>query len=492
MQINVTKLSIPFSILFLFSVICFLVAPSLSGQTARISVKFNNLSIKDGLSQSSPNCIFQDSRGLMWIGTEDGLNKYDGYSFIVYKPDQKNPFSISNSRILSIAEDQSGNLWIGTNGGGLNKYDRKSDRFFQFLPGKQDSLSVAGPVINCILPLPNGEIWIGTENGLSIFRMETGNFLEIAREYPELQALSEIPVKALTPDKNSMVYAGTSKGLFQFNIKNRSLDHFSHNPQDVQSLPSDKVTALMVDREARLWIGMETELARMERAGSFILIRSSAQKEANVPAVPIKALLQDDEGDIWIGTFGKGLDILSARTGNSVNYSYDHNNPYSLKNNEVLSLFKDFSGIVWVGTNGLDTYNPKKEKFILYDYVPFSREKLVFRNIHPIYEDEGGILWIGSKSDGLHVLDRTGKTYSRWTHNPDDLNSLSSNRIRAIREFPEGVLWIGTDDQGLNTVSLDANRRPVRYKRFKSEPDNANSLTSNRIYSFFTDNSGKL
>ena len=493
MNSNIPKALNRYSLFILFFISGTLVLSSLYGQINKLSIKFDNLSIKNGLSQSSPNCIFQDTRGLMWIGTEDGLNKYDGYSFIIYKPDQNNQYSISNSRILSITEDKSGDLWVGTNGGGLNKYDRKSDRFDSFLPGKKDTVSIAGLIVQCLLPLPNGDIWIGTENGLSIYRPATSRFIDPVEEFPDLRTLSGISIKALALDSNAIVFAGTSKGLFRFDTKKRLLFHYLHNPSDSQSLPGDEITALMVDKDGRLWMGMETGLARMELNGSFIMVKSSAQIEGNtISAVPIKALLQDDAGDIWIGTFGNGLDIWSAQTGNFVNYSYDYNNPYSLKNNEVLSLFKDFSGIIWAGTNGIDIYNPKKEKFVLYDYVPYTREKLIFRNIHPIYEDDEGVLWIGSKSDGLHILDRTGKTYTRCVHNPNDLNSLSSSRIRAIREFPKGILWVGTEDQGLNKINLDANRRPTRFKHYKFQPGNPNSISSNRIYSFFTDDSGKL
>jgi len=470
--------------LFLFS--------SLFCQVNRHTIKFNNLSIKDGLSQSSPNFIFQDSRGLIWIGTEDGLNKYDGYNFIIYKPEQDNNYSINNSRILTIAEDLSGDLWIGTNGGGVNRYERKSNRFYSYLPDEKDSVSLAGTIVHCILTLPDGDIWIGTENGLSIFRPQTGKFIKPENRSSFLASLPRAPLNSLVTDDNDVIYAGTTQGLFCVNMKGNNLDHYLHNPSDSQSLPDNTITALLVDNRNRLWIGTENGLARMESTGQFISVNCSAQKKGNTPAVPIKSLLQDNEGNIWIGTFGNGLDIWSAESGNIINYSYDYNNPYSLKNNEVLSLFKDFSGIIWVGSNGIDIFNPKKDKFVLYDYVPYTREQLVFRNIHPIYEDREGVLWIGSKSDGLHILDRTGRIYSRWVHELSDDNSLSSNRIRSIKEFPEGIIWIGTEDQGLNKVYLDASRRPFSFKHYGYQPGNPNSITSNKIYSFFVDTSNKL
>jgi ligand-binding sensor domain-containing protein len=480
----------------IFSILLFIpgviVSSSLFGQSGDAVIKFNNISINDGLSQSSPNCIFQDSRGLMWIGTDDGLNKYDGYSFIVYKPEQDNRYSISNSRVLSIAEDASGNLWIGTNGGGINRYDRKSDRFYAFIPGTKAAASVAGLIVSSILALPNGEVWIGTENGLSIFNAETGEFVNPSEQYPSLHAIASTKINTLIQKKDTVVYAGTENGLIRFDLQNKSLRHYLPNTADNYAIPGKQITALLADKDDHLWVGTENGLARMENNDSFTRVRTSAQKDVNGSPAVIKALLQDDGGDLWIGTYGNGVDILTPQTGRVVNYSYDHNNPHSLKNNEVLSIYKDMSGIIWIGSNGIDTYNPKKEKFVLYDYVPYTKERLIFRNIHPIYEDDDAVLWIGSKSDGLHALDRKRKDYGRWVHDPYNQNSLSSNRIRAIKEYPKGILWIGTEDQGLDKIYLDADRKPYRFKHFRSEPGNANSITSNKIYAFFTDNAGKL
>jgi ligand-binding sensor domain-containing protein len=456
-------------------------------QTNKQNIKFSNISIKDGLSQSSPNCIFQDSRGIMWIGTEDGLNKYDGYSFTVFKPEQDNKFSISNSRILTIVEDNTGNLWIGTNGGGLNKYDRNNNQFYHYLP---DSLLNAGTVIRCITRGINNELWIGTEKGLILFNVETNGFKDPLLAYPATGSLSVTPVNTIVTDSN-LIWIGTSQGLFSFDKGKKILGRFTNIPSDNQSIPCNNVTSLLLDNRHNLLVGTETGLARLNQS-TGLFERLSLSNKASESINTIKALLQDDEGNIWIGTLNNGLYIGSGMPGGFDNYSYDYNNPYSLKNNEVFSLFKDFSGIIWVGTNGIDLYNSKKEKFVLYDYVPYSREKLVFRNIHPIYQDTYGVLWIGSKTDGLHELNRSAKTYTRWVNDPAVVNGLSSNRIRAIKEYPEGVLWIGTEDQGLDKVYLDENRRPVRFKHYKHQPGNPNSITGNKIYAFFVDNSNKL
>jgi ligand-binding sensor domain-containing protein len=427
----------------------------------------------------------------LWIGTEDGLNKYDGYSFIVYKPDQQDNFSISNPRIVSICEDDGGNLWIGTKGGGLNKYDRRTDRFYHFQHTKEDSVSLAGSLINALVPVRNEMLWIGTDEGLSVYDLKHSRFLNIRGE-PTLYPLEHANILSLVRDSDR-IWIGTERGLFQYDTSRKTLVFIANGPDSNQKLPGMMITALMIGKNHDLWVGTETGIARIKAGTVLFEVPASYSGSGSASSTDfVKALLEDHAGNIWIGTFGGGLHIYTPESGTYTNLSYDYNNPYSLSNNEVLSLYMDLSGIIWVGTNGLDRYNPKKDKFVLYDYVPYIREKLIFRNIHPIYEDSQGLLWVGSKSDGLHILDRKNKKYTRMIHDPGNPNSMSSNRIRAIKEYPEGTLWVGTEDQGLNKVTLNENRNPVHFKCFRNVAGNLNSLTSNKIYALYPDNKGKL
>jgi ligand-binding sensor domain-containing protein len=472
------------------SLIFILLFPDAGAQQDNITIKFDNISIKDGLSQSSPNCIFQDSRGILWIGTEDGLNKYDGYSFEVYKPEQDDQFSISNPRILSICEDAESNLWIGTNGGGLNKYDRKSDRFIHYLPGKNDTAFLSGSIVYALMYLGSNWLWIGTDKGLSVLDLKNYRFVNIRKD-PVLEPLTQSAVLSFAHD-TSNVWIGTDKCLYRYEPDKKTRTSYLKEELNNQSLPGNQVTCLLVGRNKDLWVGTENGLGQM-KAGTDIFRRFGNFSGGNATSNDfVKSLLEDKSGNIWIATYGGGLQIYLAQTGRFMHLTYDHNNPYSLSNNEVLSLFMDFSGIIWVGSNGLDKYNPKKDKFVLYDYVPYASEKLVFRNIHPVYEDKENILWIGSKTDGLHILDRANKKYSRMLHEPGNQNSLSSNKLRAIKEYPEGTFWIGTDDGGLNKVTLNENRKPVKFKNYRSIAGNPNSLTSDKIYAIFPDKMGKL
>ncbi|HEX2394073.1 MAG TPA: two-component regulator propeller domain-containing protein, partial [Bacteroidales bacterium] len=451
----------------------FLVTLHLNGQYKKENIKFYNVSIKNGLSQSSANCIFQDSQGIIWIGTEDGLNKYDGYVFKVYKPLQDDPYSISGSRILAIGEDKNQNLWIGTNGGGLNLYDKKSDKFSKIMHASGPGASI----INTIL-VYNEQIWVGTNKGLAMADPDTRQYRDIIEFYPELKPMLKIPVKTMIAEGNT-IWIGTTEGLFRFNIERKELNRYT----DFGNVNARiGVTALLADRYQNLVIGTETNLYKMDKQTGIINI-------VDLPGLStsIKALVEDNEGNLWIGTFGNGLYIGLIQAGQFNNFLYDHLNPYSIRNNEVLSLFRDHAGLIWTGTNGIDIYNPLKEKFILYDYVPYSREKLVFRNIHPIYEDIKEVLWIGSKTDGVHILDRSNKKYSHLNQS----SGISSNRVRAITEYPEGTIWIGTEDAGFDVVQLNGDRSPARIKNYRSS-DALNSVNSNTIYTFYPDGKGNM
>jgi len=239
-------------------------------------------------------------------------------------------------------------------------------------------------------------------------------------------------------------------GLFHYNVLQDELQHYRHDPLNEHTLQDDAIQCLLLDRTNNLWIGTESGLAKLESGSDvFLNLNPALTSVSDQVSNNIKALYEDEYGHIWIGTFGNGLYIYTPENDGYIHYSYNYNNPYSLSNNEILSIYGDHSGIIWVGSNGLDKYNPKKEKFRLYDYVPYTENNLIFRNIHPIYEDADGVLWIGSKGDGLHILDRTNKTYTHLLAEADNSNSLPSNRVRAILENPAGVLWIGTDDQVL-------------------------------------------
>ncbi len=452
-----------------------------------IQIKFDNISVRDGLSQTTPNCIMQDSRGFLWIGTEDGLNKYDGYEFEVFKQDINNPFAISSSKIKCIEEDEEGNIWIGTNGGGLNRYDRKKNIFSNFKTNDKDSFSVSGNIINCIRKDGNGKLWIGTNNGLSVLDIRTKIFKDLISGPDRKAVFENIEINDIISGTDNIIWIATGNGLARLDTADKQVSFYRNNPSDPASIPDNAVTCLLTDRKGNLWVGTKSGLVKKEPGTDNF---KRLNRQAALSLFEIKDLLEDENGNIWVATFGGGLDIYMPEKNEVISNTLDYNNPNSIGHNEVSCLFKDRSGIIWAGTYGLDKYNPKKEKFRLYDYLP--KENISFKSIYAIYQDRLGVLWVGSKLDGVHVLDRSNNGYFRIRHEANNPNSLSSNKVRVIKENPDGVIWVGTDDGGLNKIMLDNNRKPYKYIVYRHNPKDVNSLTSDLIYSLYFDGEGYL
>ena len=449
------------------------------------NIKFENISTREGLSQSSPNCIIQDSKGILWIGTEDGLNKYDGYSFIVYKPEVNNPGSISNNRIKCIIESKDGKLWIGTNGGGLNVYDRKKDLFEQF--NGYDSGYFSHEIINCLHETDDGSIWAGTTNGLVKIESSKRNSLLFVHTPSNSTSISDDFVTCITSDNSGYLWVGTPKGLNRMKSGKGSFIRYLHDDEIESSISGNSITCILSDQSNTLWVGTSEGINLYDHSNDeFERISLNHKIKINgITEYAITALAEDNNGNIWIGTNSDGVDVFSKDMNQIINLRYNHTNPYSLSNNEVLSIYRDQSGIIWVGSNGMDKYNPKKEKFALYNFDPYSSEGLIYRNIHAIYEDDYDVLWIGSKSDGILILDRIKKVSRRIMVEENRSDGISSNKIRVIREHPEGTIWVGTDDNGLNRITLNEERLPSSFEVFRHDPNAFNSLTSNTIYSLY-------
>lgn len=460
----------------------------LTGQDLR-HIKFENISVRDGLSQNTPNCIFQDSRGLIWIGTEDGLNKYNGYEFEVFKPEVNDTASISMAKINCIEEDDDANLWIGTKGGGLNRYNRLMNSFQRFRADEKNPESLPGNQVTCILNRADGRIWVGTDKGLAILDRKTGRFSSLVLQPGRPLVLTGNAVTALLADHHGILWVGTENGLNRIDTSRSLITAYRHDPGDPSSLPCDFITSLALDGKGNVWVGTREGLAKKAAATEVF---SKLPGEAASSVYEIKSMLEDEKGNLWIATFGGGLDIYLQDKGEIISHTFDYNNPYSIGHNEVSCLCRDHSGIIWAGTYGMDKYNPSREKFKLYDYIPDASENISFKSIYSICKDKYDVLWIGSKTDGVHVFNRGNNNYFRIKHEENNANSLSSNKVRIIRENPSGVFWIGTDDGGLNKVELDDNRKPVRFFHYRHDPGNPGSLTSDLIYSLYFDTEDNL
>jgi len=423
------------------------------------NLSFENISIKDGLSQVSIYSIMQDSKGFMWFGTFDGLNKYDGYNFTVFSTDPNNPNSLSNDIIQSIYEDRSDILWIGTDGGGLNKFDQEKGQFIHYRHDPNDSNSLSDDKVFSIYEDRSGILWIGTEGGgLNKFDQEKGQFIYYTHDPNNPMSLSNDKVFSIYEDRSGILWIGTNGGgLNKFDREKEQFTRYQHDPNNPMSLSNDNVFSIYEERP----------------------------------------------GILWIGTNGGGLNIFDREKEQFSHNKHDSSNPKSLNNDHVQSIYEDRSGILWIGTwgGGISKFDRYKEQFGHYKHDPNSSNSLSSNIVISIYEDRSGILWIGTRGGGLDKFDQEKDQFTRYMHDPNDPYSLSNNNVFSIFEDRSGILWIGTH-AGLN--KFDREKEQFIYYRKKDglpndviygiKEDNKNNIwvSTNKGISKFNPKTGKF
>ncbi len=438
------------------------------------TVKFKKITTEAGLSQSSVLCILQDREGYMWFGTEDGLNRYDGYFFTVYIPEPDNPYSLSSNRIFSLYEDHSGTLWIGTNGGGLNRFERETGRFYNYRNNDETSLSITDDNVYTIYEDRSSTLWIGTLGG----------------------------------GLNRMVPAGKEGDPPTF-------AKYNHEPGNPHSITHNNIRAIYQDREGVLWIGTDgggldkvIPGDGLNNSQVFIHYGDDLKTHGMRESPNVMAIDEDDRYVLWIGT-DNGLYSLDRKRTSFTRFHADLDDPHSLSHNYVRRIFKDRAGVIWIGTDGggLNKLVPGETEnipphFFCYRYNDYNPDGLSNDAVESIYEDRSGILWIGLYNSGINKLilrkptgfNRETEQFIHLRLNPRaPQNSLSHNSINAICEDPRGALYVGTDGGGLNKIIPGTTEEePLRFIHYKFAPNNPGSLSNNNITSLLVDHLGEL
>lgn len=453
-----------------------------------MSIRFEQITTEDGLSQSTVNDILQDSRGFLWFATEDGLNRYDGYEFKVYRNDPFDPFSISSNQISSILEDNNGAIWIGTKGGGLNKFDKEQDRFFRFTHRNDDSTTVSHNYITSLFQDPIGVILVGTQSGLNILNPKTNQF-SVYKTVEKNQHLNTANITTLFRDRNEFIWIGTADdGLYNFDRKTFEVTHYKNNPMDANSLSDDWIVSIYQDKQGTIWIGTQSgglnKFDPIEK--TFTSYKANAGNRNTLSNNWVLSIYEDSRGTFWVGTLN-GLNILDRETETFTNFM-ELNYPINLSNNSITSLYEDRSGVFWVGTqNGaLNKFiRSSSESFTVYQNDPSNANSLSNNNIWAIHEDSKGNVWVGTQGGGVNKLYSDTKRFTNFVHNPNDPNSLSNDFINAIFEDSYGKIWVGTID-GLNLFD----ELKQEFIHFKREENDVNSISGNIITTIFEDSKG--
>ena len=491
------------------------------------------LGIEDGLSQSTVHCIIQDNEGFMWFGTSNGLNKFDGYNFKIFTNNPYDSTSISDNGINSLYEDKQGNLWIGTTRGVINKFVRSTSSFIHYstqniispIPAQENEY-YEYPIIfsrndnNSITTIAednDNNLWLGTwGKGLLIFNKNTGAIRHYYFKENNPDGLNYNRIMKILIDKEGTVWIGTfggglnrivkSSGLIYRNNKIRKENegltflHYKNNPSIKNSLSDDKIVALFEDNNGNLWIGtyngglneLTADQKYMEPSkAEFKHLIKNENERNNIGNNSIMAILQDKQKCLWLGTFGDGLTRFDIKRNKFTHFEHDPMDENSLAGNDVISLCSDRSGIIWAGTHlgtGISKLEINKVKFEQIKYEPSNQNSLSDDVVWAIHQDEYKNLWIGTYRGGLNKFDIRNNKFYHYIHNPSNHLSISDNHIRSIAEDKFGILWIGTYSGGLDKFDPKSGK----FISYIHNPKDSYSIGANQIQDILIDSDSNV
>ena len=446
---------------------------SISGQS---NVLFNHLSIFDGLSQATVNTILQDKNDVIWLGTRDGLNRYDGYEFHTYKYSIRDQNTISNNSITTIYQDKLGDLWVGTENG-LNRFNRSTESFERFFADADNENTLSDNSIRKIREDAKGNLWIATsENGICqvIFdgekrQRKVKGFKTFKHNKDNSQSILDNSVRTLFLDEIGNFWIGTDAGLNQL-IHNNGDFYFKAITSQDFDFSSMSINTITNDRRGNLWLGtwgqglLKMSNTKSQRTFEQFLPNSS---DNSLKESYITVLQQDEAGNIWVGNWTNGLQKIEQDQRGTVvftHYQHDPLNPKSICHNSIRSIYQDKFGVLWVGTygDGISKLDPNATKFEHYYRDIHNPKGLKGEDIYAIAEDNYGGLWVGSWVGGLH---RTRNLESgEYEHfDTDDFSNFSDDKITSLQLDSKGRFWVGTWGKGVYQVEFTKNGTVVGF-----------------------------
>ncbi len=481
---------------FLIFLVAFLLSFAFARPPDLLNLKFEHLTAEDGLSQNSIYAILQDRTGFMWFGTHDGLNRYDGTRFRIFKYDPTDSTSISDNIVLALLEDSEGRLWVGTTNG-LNCFDPLTERFTRYLSDPSDPNRLSHNTIRQLLQDRFGRIWVGTLGGVNCLDPKSGRLVRFLHDENDPRSLSSNWIEALLEDHNGDIWVGTSRGLDRLKLPpdgslppNLTFQHFSPHPPDASDLKNNLVNALFEDRSGNLWVTGTNFLAKLVQTNSPAPRFEYVNQRISTP---IRIFYEDVAGRLWMQDWGGGLTVFNPRQGTFFTFQHDQWNPFSLSNNTVTSAYVSSEGILWVGTSGggLNKAVLRQKPFRHYYHRTNDPNSLANRSIRGIYQSPDGMLWVG----GYHGLDRLDPRTDRVVHyqaHPNDPNGLLSNSVRVIYPDPDyngEVLWLGLESEiGLQRFE----RNTGRFTHFTQTSGALSVLSGHPVMAILKDRRGIL
>ncbi|TWI80142.1 signal transduction histidine kinase [Lacibacter cauensis] len=497
--------------------VCFCLFACVSIAAAQEDINFTTLTTKEGLSSNNINAILKDRFGFMWFATDDGLDRFDGANFKVYRNNPTDSTSLQANEVLSLHEDKDGNLWVGTSGGSLSLYNRKQDAFVNF-PHRPAEGAIRNNVVMSICSDFQGKLWIGHFDGINIMDKKTHRISDFK---PGNGSRFTKTCNALFEDSKQRMWIGTPDGLFLYDKHTNSLVPFRHNLLDAASLSSNHVLTITEDKDGNLWVGTTNGLNMLLSNGKgFTRFIHNEGNKQTLNSNYIYSIAVDDFNKLWIGS-SKGLNILDAKTKTITGYSFDPRNTNGLSSNNIHTVYLAKEGICWLGTflGGICKYDKNLNLFNLIQSNPFDNQGLNAPIVTSFAEakdgrvfvgtDNGGLslfdpktrlfrqinirskrpeskhlaiitltmtsndeLFIGTFDDGLFIYNQASGKYEQLLPGTKT-SDIASNQIYAIREDRKGNKWIGTNGNGIFVMN-NANEQVFRLTPHPTLPTDIN------------------
>ncbi len=449
-------------------------------------MRFGHLTLDNGLSQSNVLSILQDSDGMMWFGTENGLNSFDGYEFNHYKRQRGNPQALNNDFIFDVAEGKNGNLWIATNGGGLARLNRATGQVKSFRHDAANPDSIAGNIVRRILIDDTGIIWVGTRGaGLDRFDPDAETFERF--DLGSGQAVGT--VYALYQDSAGAVWVGGDHGLTRVDAENLDIETYSNDAADANSISAHSVRAVLEDSEGQLWIGTHGGgLSRLNpKTNTFEHFVHDENDATTISNDRVSSIFEDGDGRLWVGTT-LGLNLVDRSSGAMVRYMSDSADSSSLGDNDITSIYEDRSGLLWIGTKsrGVNTWNPRTWYYGFEAAKEITADGESQPNVMGFIDDGAGTLWVGTFGEGLNAIDRSSGEITRYRNDPNSEYRIADDYVMSLMRDRKGFIWAGTMRAGI--VRLDP--RTGDSTNFRHEPGNPNSLAADGVMTMYEDRDG--
>ena len=459
---------------FVFSL--FLLLGSLSAQTGKM------FSTDKELSNSLINKVYQDRKGFVWIATEDGLNKFDGTRFYIYRHQKNDSTSLKNNYVRTLYEDTNGCFWIGCING-LQLYDRSTDTFKEVNIYKNND--IVHPHITDIIERSNGEIWMST-SGQGIISVKPENdklIIKLEIEYSD--HINSIYLNAIFEDSQRNLWIATEdKGLFRFSA-NGEMKNFKAS----YNLLADDISSICEDRKGNIFIGSLTK-------GVFVLTNTIYGYEDSFKPVPyitnidlnVKTLMMGKKGNLYIGTDGDGLKVYNAELNRIEDYEVN-TAPFDFSKSKVHAILEDRDNNLWLGIfqKGIILIPGTISKFSYYGYRSISKNTIGSGCVMSIWKDRSGVTWVGTDNDGLYAIDDDGERLLHYTHNPNRASSVPGT-IMAIYEDSNNHLWLGSYFNGLAKM----NRGTGQCDYINTFPSGINKAGSEKVSCIIEDNRENL